>query len=384
LEKRKVIVLGSTGTIGKATLEVVRGHPQRFQVVALSCHQDRAELDRQVAEFRPAAVTVTGLPPGEARGSEPREYRGQAGLLQMIEGAEADVVVNGIAGAAGLLPSLASLRAGKRLALANKETIVMAGPLVMEEAHRRGLDLIPVDSEHHALFLLLRGLGRERAREVVLTASGGAFRDLSLAQLKDVGPEDALKHPTWRMGAKITVDSATMANKGLEVIEAHYLFGFPVSSIEVLLHPQCYVHALVRSVEGFCYAQISQPDMRLPIQNALTYPEVVACPFGSLELAGRSFDFLPVDGGKYRLLALAYSAAEAGGGYPVAYNAANEVAVAHFLHRKIAFLQIPALVEQTLQADWSHPLESIPHVLEMDGEARTRAAEVLQRLRRIA
>ena len=381
MKKKKVSVLGSTGSIGKNTLEVIRSLEPSFDIVALACRSSVGELTRQVKEFAPEAVAVAGpldsqeeVELGKLRGT--RVYREERGLLQMLTDTDADLVVNGISGAKGLLPSLKTLQRGADLALANKETVVMAGGLVSDLVRRNGSTLLPVDSEHYALFCLLRGRKPEDVQEVILTASGGAFRDLSYEQLRDVRIEDALIHPNWNMGAKITVDSATMANKGLEVIEAHHLFDIPVSAIKVLIHPQSYIHSLIRSSDGFIYAQLSQPDMRLPIQNALTYPGLEPSCLEAFDLTGKSLSFGAVDPHKYRLLSLAYSAAEQAGGYPIAYNAANEVAVDRFLSRDISFLEIAQLVEQVLQVDWKVPVEEIEAILQVDREARIKAVEI--------
>jgi 1-deoxy-D-xylulose-5-phosphate reductoisomerase len=383
LNRKKVSVLGSTGSIGKNTLEVVKALDPAFDVVALACRSSVAELAQQAREFAPAAVAVAGPPDSQAEREleklqDTRVYRGEQGLLQMLADTKADLVVNGISGAKGLLPSLRTLQQGIDLALANKETVVMAGGLVSELARRKGSKLLPVDSEHHALFCLLQGRSPEEVEEIILTASGGAFRDLSWEQLRDVRVEDALTHPNWNMGAKITVDSATMANKGLEVIEAHHLFDIPVSAIKVLIHPQSCVHSLIRMTDGFIYAQLSQPDMRLPIQNALTYPDFRPSCVEAFDLAGRSLSFDPVDPKKYRMLTLAFDAAERGGGYPIAYNAANEVAVERFLRHDISFLDIAQAVEQVMQADWQIPVLEVEEILEVDRQARVKLDETLK------
>jgi len=389
LNRKKVIVLGSTGSIGTNTLKVVEAFESEFDVVALGCRRRVSSLVRQVRKFSPRAVALTGTLDGDGERSlsklgDVRVYRGEEGLLDMIVETEADLVVNGISGSRGLLPSVKSLENKKNLALANKETVVMAGNLVSDLARRSGVLLLPVDSEHHAVFTLLHNRSKEEVREIILTASGGAFRNLSYEQLKHVRLEDAVTHPNWNMGAKITVDSATMANKGLEVIEAHYLFDFPVSAIRVLIHPQSYVHSLVRTTDGFLYAQISQPDMRLSIQDALTYPRLQRSCIEPFDLTDKSLSFEPVDPRKYRLLSLAYEAVERSGGYAIAYNAANEVAVEQFLSRGISFLEISSLVEDTLQDDWSASTKRIEEILQVDQEARLRAAEILKKMKRIA
>jgi 1-deoxy-D-xylulose-5-phosphate reductoisomerase len=386
LNRKKVSVLGCTGSIGKNTLDVVKALESSFEIVALACRSNVGLLGQQVRCFRPGAVAVSGELNAEAE-AELRTfqdvciYRGENGLLQMLKETETDLVVNGISGARGLLPSVQTLQQGTDLALANKETIVMAGSLVSDLVHKNSCRLLPVDSEHHALFCLLQGRSREEVQEIFLTASGGAFRELSYEQLRDVRIEDAVTHPNWSMGAKITVDSATMANKGLEVIEAGFLFDIPVSTIKVLIHPQSYVHSLIRTTGGFLYAQLSQPDMRLPIQNALTYPDHRPSCVEPFDLTGRVLSFEPVDPQKYRLLFLAYAAAEHAGAYPIAYNAANEVAVERFLDHGISFLGISRLVEELLQMDWSAGAETIEEILQIDEEVRTKTVETLNQTR---
>lgn len=371
---KRIIVLGSTGSIGTSTLDVVRNRRDLFRVVGLSAHTQSDVLLEQAREFGVSALALSG---SAGRIPERVRYHGEAGLLEMIRETEAEIVVNGVAGAKGLLPSVAALESGKDLALANKETMVMAGALVRALAERRGRAIVPVDSEHSGVFHLLRGRDRSTVEEIVLTASGGAFRDRSAGELAHVTPAEALAHPTWKMGAKITIDSATMANKGLEVIEAFELFGLPLERITVLIHPQSSVHALVRTLDGSLYAQIGSPDMRVPIQNALTYPQTVPCPFGRLELAGRTLTFFEPDAVKYRMLPLAYRAAGAGGTAPLAYNAANEVAVQAFVDGRIRYLEIPRMVERVLEAETHPAAESFEEVLERDREVRRTAERMI-------
>jgi 1-deoxy-D-xylulose-5-phosphate reductoisomerase len=380
---KKILLLGSTGSIGESALSVVRSFPGRFRIVGLSCATRAARLAEQAEEFRPDAVGILGNGACVPETARPEVFHGEEGLLSMIRRSSADLVVNGISGAAGLLPSLAALDSGKDLALANKETLVMAGPLVMEEARRRGLRLLPVDSEHAALFSILRGLAPETVGELILTASGGAFRDRPLDELPDATPAEALAHPTWRMGAKITVDSATLANKGLEVIEAHVLFAVPTERIRVLIHPQSLIHALVRTLDGTLHAEMSTPDMRLPIQNALTDPELSVSPVPALELAGRRIDFLAPDSARFPMLALAYQAAASGLSGPIVYNAANETAVASFLEGRIAFTEIARVVEESLEAERQETDGTLGRVLDIDRGSR-RAAEnsIARRARR--
>jgi len=368
-------VLGSTGSIGRNTLDIIGRMPGEFRAAALSCKSRISEIAEQAREFKPEALAVSdsGFAAADFKQicSDVKCYSGEQGLLEMIEEVGADIVVNGISGSGGLLPSFKTLECGKDLALANKETVVMAGSLITELARKRKKKLIPVDSEHAALFSLLESAAERGVAEVILTASGGAFRDFTAEQLQDVRVADALKHPNWQMGPKITVDSATMANKGLEVIEAHYLFSIEVDKIKVLIHPQSYVHAMIRTIEGSLYAQISKPDMRLPILNALTYPHLLTADFAALDLGGRELSFLPVDYKKYPLLALAYEAAKRDSAHCVVYNAANEVAVEAFLKERISFLEIAAVVEESLNMDWcGSTTTKLEDILDIDRRAR--------------
>jgi len=367
-------VLGSTGSIGRNTLDIIGRMPGEFRVAALSCRSRISEIAEQAREFKPEAVAVSSndFTAGDFRQLPPavQFYSGEEGLLKMIEEVGADIVVNGISGARGLLPSFKTLECGMDLALANKETVVMAGLLITDLARKRKKKLIPVDSEHAALFSLLELAAERGVAELILTASGGAFRDFTAEQLQNVRVADALNHPNWQMGPKITVDSATMANKGLEVIEAHYLFSIAVDKIKVLIHPQSYVHAMIRTIEGSLYAQISKPDMRLPILNALSYPHLLAADFAGLDLGDRELSFLPVDYQKYPLLAFAYEAVKRGSTHCVVYNAANEVAVEAFLKERISFLKIAAVVEGSLNLDWYGSTETLEDILDIDRRAR--------------
>jgi 1-deoxy-D-xylulose-5-phosphate reductoisomerase len=375
---RRVVVAGSTGSIGTAALEVIRALPERLRVAGLSCHGGVERLAAQAAEFRPDAVAFAApVPADDRRFGGARVYRGNDALLALIRDTDADVVLNGVSGAAGLAPSLAALEAGRILALANKESIVMAGPLVLAAAARRGLPVLPVDSEHAALFSILRGVRPGEVAELVITASGGAFRDLPRERLASVTFADALAHPTWRMGPKITVDSATLANKGLEVIEAHRLFGVPLERVKVLVHRDSRVHAAVRTVDGTLHLEASTPDMRIPIQNALTHPDTLATRVPWLDLAAGKLEFEPVDTARYPMLALAYRAAAGPAALPIVYNAANEAAVEAFRRDAIPFLRIPSLVEALLSLAWPARVDTVEEVLAVDREARSRAAERL-------
>jgi 1-deoxy-D-xylulose-5-phosphate reductoisomerase len=365
--KKRIAVLGATGSIGKSTLDVIRTNPLDFEPVLLSARNNAESLRKLGEEFPGASLCLAGHNP--------------AGLLEAVKRAEADITVNGIAGAAGLEPSAAALEAGSDLALANKETIVMAGPLIMDLARKKGRRLIPVDSEHSAIFNLLEAHGREKAAEILLTASGGPFRTYSREELGKVKVEDALSHPTWKMGPKITIDSASMANKGLEVIEAVRLFDMPPDKVAVVIHPQSVVHSMVRMGDGAVYAQLSRPDMRLAIQEALYWPERAPSPFGSLDFAGGlTLEFDKPDGERFPMLPLAYHAARRGGLYPCAYNGANEEAVAAFSSGKAGFLDIPLIVDYVLQEDWiGNP--DMGSVLEADRLSREKARVFINTMR---
>lgn len=381
--KRKIAVLGATGSIGKNTLDVIAANKDYFEIVLLSAHHDAHGLFQLGAQYPQAKRVITDNHKWEEQTSETRSaitYWGQDGLLQAIKECNADIVVNGIAGAAGLLPSITALETGADLALANKETIVMAGPLVASIAQKKHCRILPVDSEHSAVFHLLEAHGADAVEEVILTASGGPFRQYSREQLEQVSLQDALSHPTWKMGGKITIDSASLANKGLEVIEAVRLFSLKVEQVSVLVHPQSYVHSLIRLNDGSLYAQISKPDMRVPIHNALFWPEVRYCQFGRLDLVGQTLHFEQPKTDLFPLLTLAYEAARAGEGYPAAYNAANEEAVAAFMKGHISFVNIGRIVAQVLEKEWSCDEFDLQSILDVDRRSRTAAQECIKEL----
>jgi len=371
-----VAILGSTGSIGRQTLEVIAASQDRFRVVALAAARNVEALAEQARRFRPTLVAVLdeSLAPelkGRLEGTDIRVSAGEAGLLEAATLGEAAVVVGAVSGIAGLRPVLAAIRSGKRLALANKEPLVAAGGIVMSAARQAGAEIIPVDSEHSALFQCLLGHQREHVRRIILTASGGALRELSPEELSRVTPQQALAHPTWRMGPKVTVDSATLMNKGLEVIEAHWLFGVPVERIEVILHHQSIVHSLVEFTDGATIAQLSQPDMRLPIQYALSYPERLPARWGALELAQTGeLTFCAIDVDRYPCLRLAYDAARRGGTAPAALNAADEVAVEAFLAGRIGFMDIPRIIETVLSRYTPEPADALERVISADADAR--------------
>jgi 1-deoxy-D-xylulose-5-phosphate reductoisomerase len=344
--RRRLTILGSTGSIGRQALDVVRAHPDRFEVVGLSAGSDADLLARQAAEFEPAYVALEGGDSGSLSGLTAEPLVGP-GSAEQLAGEGADVVLNGIVGFAGLAATVRALEAGNRVALANKESLVAGGEWVM--GLTRGNDLIPVDSEHSAIFQCLEGRSAGEVSGVLLTASGGPFFELEKARLVDVGPEDALKHPTWQMGRKITIDSATMMNKGLEVIEAHHLFGVPYDSIRVVVHRQSVVHGGVLFEDGSVVLHAALPDMKLPIAYGVLYPERVSVGAQAVPFDGVTWSFEEPRDDLFRCLPLAVEAGRAGGAYPVALNAANEIAVEAFLDGRIPFLRIADLVEEVLE-----------------------------------
>ena len=375
---KKVLVLGCTGSIGVSTLDIINTNKDDFKLVGLQAHSNEKALSESAATWPDAKLCLSGKSPSDRRIG----FTGSQGILQLIEESQADIVVNGIVGASGLEPTLRSLLTGKDVALANKESMVLAGPLINHVASVHGRKLLPVDSEHSALFHLFHDRDKDTVSEIILTASGGPFRNLPIEKFPSITLQDALKHPTWDMGNKITIDSATMANKGLEVIEAQQLFDFDINKIKVLIHPQSYVHSLIRTKDLALYAQISKPDMRLPIQDALFYPEMKEVPWSYMDLAGKTLEFQSPDHEKFPMLRLAYNCSESAMGYPIAYNGANEIAVEAFLQEKIGFTQISELTEKTLQDDWSTPQENLETILETDAAARKKAGMILGELQK--
>ena len=379
-----VVILGSTGSIGTQTLEVIAALPGMFEVWGLAAGSNIDLLAEQARRFRPRVVAVAA--PEAARALRERLSPLPIDVLAGPEGVEAvasmpgpDVVLPAMVGTAGLKPTLAAIRAGKDIALANKETLVAAGELVTSEAARAGIRILPVDSEHSAIFQCLNGEDRGAIRRILLTASGGPFRGFDQSQLETVTPEQALKHPRWTMGPKITVDSATLMNKGLEVIEAHWLFGVPADAIDVIVHPQSVIHSLVEFADGAIMAQMGVTDMRVPIQYALTYPGRALNDFPRLDLIrAAQLTFEAPDTARFPCLRYAYEALEAGGTMPAAMNAANEVAVRAFLDRRVGFAGIPRLIEKTMEAHRPVAAGVLDGVLEADSWARRFAADLLE------
>lgn len=349
----KISILGSTGSIGTSTLDVVKQHPEQFQVVALAAGSNVDEMIRQSRIFQPKLVSMSTKELAEKVAKElPDTIKviwGEQGLLEVATHPDATYVVSSLVGSRGLEPTLAAIEAGKRIGLANKETLVTAGHLVMDRARQYEVDILPIDSEHSAIFQCLNGESREDVKKLILTASGGAFRDYSREKLKTATPEMALKHPNWSMGAKVTIDTATMMNKGLEVMEAHWLFSFPYDQIEVLVHPQSIIHSMVEFQDGAVMAQLGTPDMKVPIQYALSYPKRLPLSMPALSLSEiRQLTFTEPDLSRFPCLAMAFEAGKIGGTMPTVLNAANEVAVEKFLNKTIPFLGIEAMIEKTL------------------------------------
>jgi 1-deoxy-D-xylulose-5-phosphate reductoisomerase len=396
---RTVSLIGSTGSIGTQAIEVIRAEPDRFRVVALGASTSVDRLAAQAAELRPERVAIADASlAAELTERVPRGTEVLAGPEALAELArDADVVVNGVVGFAGLPVTLAALQAGRRLALANKESLIAAGPVVQRARATPGAEIVPVDSEHCAIHQCLRAVVGEKGvagawagaaaqvGRIVLTASGGPFRGRGSQDLANVTVADALAHPTWRMGPKITVDSSTLMNKGLEVIEAHELFGVGYDHIEVVVHPQSVVHSMVETTDGATLAQLSLPDMRLPIGYALAYPDRLATPFGAIDWSalGR-LDFEPPDGDAFPCLGLAYQAGRAGGTAPACLNGANEVAVTAFLEGRIRWADIARVIEEALSGFVVVQPDGLDDVLAADREARARAGEAIDERVRVA
>ena len=379
---RSLAILGSTGSIGTQALDVVRAHPQRFAVVALTARNNVTDLIAQCREFQPRLAVISNeahyAELKEALADLPTEAKtGQEALEEAVTLPAVDMVLTALVGYAGLAPTLAAIKAGKALALANKETLVVAGELVMKLAEAHGVPILPVDSEHSALFQCLVGEPPQRLEKIILTASGGPFRGKTREELERVTKAQALKHPNWEMGAKITIDSASLMNKGLEVIEAYWIFGLTADQIEVVVHPQSIIHSLVQFVDGSLKAQLGLPDMKLPIQYALTYPDRLPSAFERFSFTDYpTLTFEQPDTGTFRNLALAYEALNRGGNAACMLNAANEVAVARFLRDEISFLQIAELNEACLSEGAFVAQPTLEDYVATDREIRRRAAEL--------
>ncbi len=383
---KRITILGSTGSIGRSALDIVSSHRDWFKVAVLTAGNNVDLLEKQIKSFSPEVVALADEM--AARELRKRIGRLHASFLQILSGedgiAEAatykdsDFVLSAIVGAASLVPTTSAIRSGKTIGLANKEALVMAGRIMIEESKKYGARILPVDSEHSAIFQCIQGHRKSDVRRIILTASGGPFAGKGIHELNDIKPEDALKHPRWKMGKKITIDSATLMNKGLEVIEAHYLFGLPPQRIDVLIHPQSIVHSIVEFTDRSCIAQLSIPDMKGPISYALTYPERLEDVINVLDLDRiESLTFKKPDSECFPCLSYAYMALEAGGTMPSVLNAANEVAVNAFLNGRIRFTEIPVIIKKTMDHHIVASDAELDVVLEADRWARKKAEEVI-------
>ncbi|TRV08047.1 MAG: 1-deoxy-D-xylulose-5-phosphate reductoisomerase [Microcystis wesenbergii Mw_MB_S_20031200_S109] len=384
---KKISILGSTGSIGTQTLDIVTDHPDKFQVVGLATGNNIQLLSEQIRQFRPQIVAINNESQLEDLKSlisdldyTPIILAGKEGVIEVARYGDSESVVTGIVGCAGLLPTIAAITAGKDIALANKETLIAGGPVVLPLVEKHRVKLLPADSEHSAIFQCLQGVPTGGLKKIILTASGGAFRDLPVEKLPQVTVADALKHPNWSMGRKITIDSATLMNKGLEVIEAHYLFGVDYNAIDIVIHPQSIIHSLIELQDTSVLAQLGWPDMRLPLLYALSWPERIYTDWEPLNLVkAGSLTFKEPDHQKYPCMGLAYAAGRAGGAMPAVLNAANEQAVALFLEEKISFLDIPRVIEKVCERFVIHnsSTPSLDDILAADNWARQEVSNCL-------
>ncbi|MBW4550170.1 MAG: 1-deoxy-D-xylulose-5-phosphate reductoisomerase [Aphanocapsa sp. GSE-SYN-MK-11-07L] len=375
---KAITLLGSTGSIGTQTLDIVAQYPEQFRIVGLAAGRSLDKLVTQIRQFRPQIVAIADpsqLPDLQAAiadlNEQPILTAGAEGVAEVAAYGDAEAVVTGIVGCAGLLPTIAAIKAGKDVALANKETLIAGGPVVLPLVEQYGVKLLPADSEHSAIFQCLQGVPSGGLRRILLTASGGAFRDWPVEKLPQVTVADALKHPNWSMGPKITVDSATLMNKGLEVIEAHYLFGVDYDQIDIVIHPQSIIHSLIELQDTSVLAQLGWPDMRLPLLYALSWPDRLYTDWAQLDLVkAGDLTFRAPNHAKYPCMQLAYAAGRAGGAMPAVLNAANEQAVALFLAEQISFLEIPRLIEQTCERFENTAQPTLEDILSADQWAR--------------
>jgi 1-deoxy-D-xylulose-5-phosphate reductoisomerase len=387
---KQLTILGATGSIGQSTLDIVALHPERYRLFALTANDNRGKMETLCRRFTPAYAVMNNADSAQELQQAIADLptvvlSGDEGLTQVAAASEVDIVVAAIVGSVGLMPTLAAVRAGKRILLANKESLVMAGALFMDEVRRHGAELLPVDSEHNAIFQCLpagsvgSGISGKGVRKIILTGSGGPFRDTDLHAIDDVTPEQACAHPNWDMGPKISVDSATMMNKGLELIEACWLFSVDHSDVEILLHRQSIIHSMVSYNDGSVIAQLGNPDMRTPIANALAWPDRIESGVEPLNLLQVSqLDFTLADDRRYPCLALARQAWQQGGDSMAVLNAANEVAVAHFLERQIRFTEIPKLINDVMERTPGGPAGDLAAILDADAGARRLACELVK------
>ena len=385
---KTIVILGSTGSIGTNTLDIVDRFPDKFRVAGLTAHGNDEKLEDQIRLFRPRVVALSDASAAARLRQRCADLSveilaGEEGLIQVACAPEAELVISAIVGGAGLLPTLAAIRSGKQIALANKEPMVMAGKLMQDEARRHGVRIFPVDSEHSAIFQSLEGHRIEDVRRLILTASGGALWTVGREELRDVTPERALQHPNWKMGAKITIDSATLMNKGLEVVEARWLFDIPESQIEVMIHRESIIHSLVEYQDRSMIAQLGLPDMRTPISYAMQYPERLSMDLPSLELTDvAKLTFCKPDHDRFPCLSLGYESLRVGGTMPATMNAANEVAVEAFLNGGIRFTNIAEIIRNTMDDHSPKEVETLEDALEADRWAREKAESLVVALAR--
>ncbi len=379
-----IAILGSSGSIGQSTLDIVRSHRDKFRIIGLAVRKNIEILEKQIEEFQPEIVAVYDVQAAETlrqkmRDRQVRVLSGEEGIVEVSIHTRVDIVVAAIVGAVGMLPTLRAIQAGKKIALANKETLVMAGEIMMAEAEKHNVTILPVDSEHSAIFQSLEG-NREahHIKKLILTASGGPFREKTMRELEEVTLKDALNHPNWSMGPKITIDSSTLMNKGLEVIEAKWLFDVPADQIHVVVHPQSIIHSMVEFIDTSVIAQIGMPDMRVPISYALFYPQRLKNDFPSLDFFEKStLTFHKPDLEKFPCLRLAFDSLKAGGTTTTVLNSANEVVVQAFLDERIRYLQIPGIIERALNNHKPRYRCGVEEILEVDEETRKKTAEMI-------
>jgi 1-deoxy-D-xylulose-5-phosphate reductoisomerase len=383
---KNISILGSTGSIGTSTLEVIEQHSDKFKVVALAAGKNTTLLARQIEKFQPLIASISTKQLAQQlkeklTKSKTKIVYGEQGLIEIATWPETDIIVCAIVGSAGLLSAYHAAKAAKQIALANKETLVMAGSLIMNELRKRNAQLIPIDSEHSAVFQTLNGRNRNEIKRVILTASGGPFLNLPKEEMSFITVEQALNHPNWNMGRKISIDSATLMNKGLEIIEAYWLFNLEIEQISTIVHPQSIVHSLVELIDGSLIAHMGITDMKIPIQYALSYPERLSSPSRYIELSElANLEFLPPDQKKFPCLGLCIQALRKGKSMPTVLNASNEVAVESFLQGKISFEQIPTIIEETMQNHVPMDFESIEEIQQIDRWARSQSDKIVKRL----
>jgi len=379
---KKVVILGSSGSIGKSALDVIRKFPDKFRVLGLAAKSSVNILEEQIKEFKPEYVAVYDKKAFDELSKKVKKIKilqGPEGVSEIAGLPSADIVLSAIVGAEGLMPTFSAVKAGKTIGLANKESLVMAGGLIKKEAKKSGAKIIPVDSEHSAVFQCINGCNKPYIKKIWLTASGGPFRGKKAQEIENVTPEEALNHPKWKMGKRITIDSATLMNKGFEVIEAHFLFDIPVEKIGVLIHPQSIVHCLVEFIDGTYLSQISVPDMKAPIALALSIPERLPDIVEPIQWSGVQLNFELPDTGLFPCLKLAYEAANAGGSMPAVLNAADEIAVEAFLSGKLKFKEIYTVIKKIMDAHKSFSPDSIEDIIEADRWARKKAMEEIEK-----